>query len=217
MAGNLWAEAEAALEAIAEIVTRYDEDGIDLFFLNHKSRQTPPGDKKYMAKGGYYGVDNRSVVANIFGSVRPQGCTPTGMRLEQILTPYVRYLSSAGDLSDVKPLNLIVITDGAPTDHPAQAIVAAAKALDRLFAPSYQIGIQFVQIGTCRQATEALRQLDDDLDRTGIRDIVDTVPCSRARDGSNRTMKLNDTFMLKTVLGAVNKRLDNMQVNNNRR
>lgn len=41
MAGSLWREAQDALKSIAEIVTMYDEDGIDMYFLNHKSSQTP--------------------------------------------------------------------------------------------------------------------------------------------------------------------------------
>jgi hypothetical protein len=63
----------------------------------------------------------------------------------------------------VKPVNFIVITDGAPTDDPESIIITAARRLDRNNFPLSQVGIQFVQIGTDPEATEALRELDDEL------------------------------------------------------
>jgi uncharacterized protein YegL len=209
MSGQRWAEAEAALQAISDIVTVYDEDGIDIYFLNHKSPWEPPANKNYMARGGYYGIDNNArPVSDIFRQVRPEGYTPTARTLEEILNPYLQHLSRASDMSSVKPLNLIVITDGVPTDNPTQSIVNAANALDRLLAPSYQVGIQFVQIGNDKDATRALKQLDDNLQGQGhARDIVDTVTCK----WGGKALRLTDSSLLKTVLGAVDKRLDNQK------
>jgi hypothetical protein len=162
-----------------------------------------------MARGGYYGIDNNArPVSDIFRQVRPEGYTPTARTLEEILNPYLQHLSRASDMSSVKPLNLIVITDGVPTDNPTQSIVNAANALDRLLAPSYQVGIQFVQIGNDKDATRALKQLDDNLQGQGhARDIVDTVTCK----WGGKALRLTDSSLLKTVLGAVDKRLDNQK------
>jgi len=53
--------------------------------------------------------------------------------------------------------------------------VEIARRLDKVKAPPFQIGIQFVQIGTDDEAADHLKELDDDLKtKHGIRDYVDT-------------------------------------------
>ena len=109
----------------------------------------------------------------------------------------------------IKPLNIIVITDGVPTDDPESVIVSVAKKLDKLEAPPWQVGIQFFQVGEEKGAAEALEDLDDGLKDAngGIRDIVDTVPW-KGTQGTG----LNADGILKVVLGSVNKRLDRKRV-----
>ncbi|KHO01928.1 von Willebrand factor [Metarhizium album ARSEF 1941] len=214
MSGSRWREAELALKSIAEIIARYDEDGIDIYFLNHKSENSPPDNSK--ARNGYYNVKSKYDVESIFNRARPYGATYTGKRLEQILIPYMKQLSKAKDMDDVKPINLIVITDGEPSDNPAQAIVQTAHELDKLYAPSYQVGIQFFQIGSDVSATRALEVLDDDLSKRGVRDIVDTTPCQWEDSGRQHAAKLTGAAILKVVLGAVDKRIDNTRLGNNK-
>lgn len=140
----------------------------------------------------------------IFSSVQPRGATPTGQRLSAILKPYLR--SCEANLDAVKPLNLIVITDGVPTDDVESALILAAKKLDKLEAPAWQIGVQFFQVGNDESAKQHLKQLDDELsDIAGgeIRDMVDTVPFM-----SNDGASLTGEGIMKVVLGAVNRRLD---------
>lgn len=135
----------------------------------------------------------------LFDRVVPQGITPTGEKLEELLLDYILNLEKAkkaaedaGDPTrwrkDVKPVNFLVITDGTspskrlhflalkawspgqPTDDPEPVIVQAAKRLDDGHFPLSQVGIQFVQIGSDPGAAEALRELDDELAGThGIR------------------------------------------------
>lgn len=50
-----------------------------------------------------------------------------------------------------------------PADDPRQAIVDSARRLDERQVPLHKFGIQFVQIGNDPDATEALKELDDDL------------------------------------------------------
>lgn len=191
------------LRSITPICTAHDSDGIDLYFLNHKSSVAGPPDK---AKDGYYNINSPEAMEAIFKSVRPYGTTPTGTRLQTILKPYVASLSAAKDPEDVKPVNIIVITDGRPTDDPESVIVANAMKLDKLEAPPHQIGIQFFQIGCDKDATEALRELDDDLAGQGVRDIVDTVTWDDTASSSSRVLSAD--AILKVVLGAVIRRLD---------
>lgn len=167
MRGKLWKEVEAALQVIVPICTARDVDGVDFYFLNNEN------DRRFR------NVTNPDVVAQIFQSVRPYALTPTGQRLNDVMRPYINALQTcqAKGAELPKPLNIIVITDGRPSDKPEDCIVQAARMLDALDAPAWQIGIQFFQVGENKDAANSLMELDDGLkDRYGIRDMVDTVP-----------------------------------------
>ncbi|KAJ7131667.1 hypothetical protein C8R43DRAFT_1024227 [Mycena crocata] len=195
-----WYEAGEALEALAETAQQYDADGIDIYFLNNRKETL--------------NIKSPSEVRALFNKVKPSGATPTGERLDQILKPRIVRLEEAridpdgtpknkqtGDV--IKRVNFIVITDGEATDNPKYPIIDAAsrlKAMSNLCM--IQLGIQFVQIGNDSRATRALKELDDDLHKTGnIRDIVDTTPYS----------KLNPVTadgLIKVLLGGINRRID---------
>ncbi|XHG07365.1 hypothetical protein AWENTII_010516 [Aspergillus wentii] len=185
MKGRRWKEAEDALSAIAPICTQYDSDGIDIYFLNHRRASTSD------TTGAYNNITTAADVQEIFNSVEPHGATPVGNRLNQILRPYVRRMGRMavatddnGELKDktlfVKPLNIIVVTDGAFTDDAEVVIASVAKKLDMYEAEPWQVGIQFFQIGDDEGARSYLQELDDELGKKTrnekLRDIVDTVP-----------------------------------------
>ena len=121
------------------------------------------------------------------------------------MKPYLQRYESAPDTT--KPINIIIITDGEPSDDVESPIIFAAKKLDKLDAPAWQVGIQFFQVGKERGAREHLKQLDDGLRELSgdddLRDIVDTVPFTG--DGES---ELSAAGILKVVLGAVNRKLD---------
>lgn len=172
MAGRSWRETSKALQAITPICTTHDRDGIDVAFLNNRNPHDP--------NGIYTNITTTETVDNIFNSVRPLGGTPTGTRLNQILKPYLEALERSlkpSSTGPIRPLNIIVITDGVPSDDVEAVVVRAAKKLDELDAEPWQVGIQFFQVGNEPEAAEDLRDLDDALaDQRGVRDIVDTVP-----------------------------------------
>ena len=104
-----------------------------------------------------------------------------------------------------------------------RCIVEAASRLDRQRVPLDRFGIQFVQIGTDEEAARALQVLDDELsDRYKIRvgisfrgfsdtlysptlqDIVDTTPFD-----PNSQALFNTDYMLKILIGSLDKELDN--------
>ena len=195
MAGSRWRETRDALKTITPICTSYDADGVDIYFLN--STDTP---------------DNRNVtsaarVEQIFDRVRPRGATPTGQRLEAILKPYLLKYEKASKNAKPKAMNLICITDGAPSDDVEGPLVQAARRLDKMDAPSWQVGVQFFQVGRDEQARKHLQSLDDDLEsaagKVELRDMVDTVPFQD--DAGSR---LTADGILKVVLGGVNRRQD---------
>ncbi|KAI4161258.1 MAG: hypothetical protein LQ342_005050 [Letrouitia transgressa] len=188
-----WPETELALASIAPICTAHDKDGVDIHFLNNEDRPH------------FKNIKSAGAVQAVFRNVHPKGATPTGNRLNAIMKPYLRTCESKGPEA-VKPLNIIVITDGMPTDDPESVIIAAARKLDQLEAPAWQVGIQFFQVGNEIGATEALKELDDGLAEMGnVRDMVDTVPFAAGQ-------RLSADRILKVVLGAVNRRLDRRNV-----
>lgn len=195
-----WHEAGEALEALAATAQQYDTDGIDIYFLNNKKEAL--------------NIKSSPEVRALFDKVKPSGATPTGERLDQLLKSRLVRLEEAhidpdGTPKDrktgdaIKRVNFIVITDGEATDDPKYPIIDAAtrlKAMRNLCM--VQLGVHFVQIGNDTRATRALKELDDDLHKTGnIRDIVDTTPYT----------KLNPVTadgLIKILLGGINRRID---------
>ncbi|KAG8785395.1 hypothetical protein FRC12_017655 [Ceratobasidium sp. 428] len=214
MAGSLWREAGEALEGVARVAAQYDDDGIDIHFLN--SRESLIGAQ--VGQTITYGcIDsshltlnkNETQIRELFARIHPRGQTPTGARLDSLLRSYVASIERAykatsstdSSITGIKPVNFIVITDGAPTDEPEDVIVAVARRLDRGDFPLSQLGVQFVQIGNDPEAKAALEELDDDLsEKYGIRDIVDTTPYPEGG--------LNGETLIKILLGGINRRVD---------
>jgi uncharacterized protein YegL len=94
----------------------------------------------------------------------PLGTTPTGARLERILGRIIEKLNHAVDTpayGRIKPIDIIVLTDGVPTDDPASVIEAAARELNEGLHHPNAVGIQFVQIGNEEGADKDLRALCD--------------------------------------------------------
>ncbi|KAF9226923.1 hypothetical protein BS17DRAFT_728914 [Gyrodon lividus] len=191
-----WQQACEALCGLSQIAASYDRDGIDIHFLNDRKQAI--------------GVKDSENIRQLFKHVKPQGWTPIGYKLDLLVGDYIGKLEKAsrrqnkGDplaLKQIKPINFIVITDGAPTDEPLDSIVALARRLDRGNYPLGQVGLQFVQIGDDKKATEFLRELDDDLSGShGVRDIVDTTPYLG--------IDLTAEMLVKILLGGINRRVD---------
>ncbi|KLJ08102.1 hypothetical protein EMPG_16445 [Blastomyces silverae] len=206
MIGSRWRETRETIAAIAPICAEFDDDGVDVYFLNQNNWADPEA-------GGYLRIKTSAAVNELFDRVAPSGRTPVGARLYDILKPYLKRvedMSNAGPRrrfsgSPVKPINIIVITDGIPTDDVETVVVNAAKRLDKCDAKPWQVGIQFVQVGDDQSAKKWLQSLDDVLHKQyDIRDIVDTAPWSGAALTSNTILKI--------MLGGVDKRYDRQAV-----
>ncbi|KAJ9090938.1 hypothetical protein QFC21_007353 [Naganishia friedmannii] len=209
MAGGRWQQVRGALMDVATRVARVDEDGIEVHFVNS------------MVEGYNLTVSSgdrtAGSVEKLFNKVKPTNGTPTGAALRRILEPYMDQLEHVQQLKangeqipvgeDVKPVNVIVLTDGAATDDPESVIVSIASRLDRGGFPLNQLGIQFLQIGNESEAREALQALDDGIkEKHEVRDIVDTVVYHG--DGA----PVSAEQILKVLLGGIQKHLDEQQV-----
>jgi len=67
---------------------------------------------------------NAAAVKRLFDTVSPRGITPMGEKLEKLLLEYLSTLEDAKDKAEcgnptalraIKPVNFIMITDGAPS------------------------------------------------------------------------------------------------------
>lgn len=184
-----WDETASALVGVVEKATKYDEDGIDIYFFNSQVVVN--------------GVRTASDVRNLFRRVDPRKSTPTARALKRVTEPYMQKLEAQGP-RNVKPLNLIILTDGAPdrNESPEGVIVDVARRLDAAKAPPMQLGFSFVQIGQDDEAQQALTYLDDHLKTEyGIRDICDTTL-------TTPDSHLNSEYLLKALLGGVNRKID---------
>jgi len=188
MHGSNWSQTASALASIVPICTEYDSDGVDIHFLNSPTSQQH--------------VRNADEVYQLFSRVSPHGATPTGYRLGTLLDHYM-YAFRAN--RNIKPMNIICITDGEPTDPTTleRNIVRVARELDQLKAKERQVGVQFFQVGDDHAATQALEELDNCLvEEHGVRDMVDTVSWKDLHGG------LTGEGILKAVMGAIDGGLD---------
>lgn len=208
MAGPQWAEARKALIDIANEAMRCDSEGISLRFLNSqivadgiKVRLTKLSNVKLeahlliaqgqdallryfdsvKANGVCYLYWFSKVIARLCYVVSFIGGTPTGARLDAILGQYANELDNAigtPEYSTIKPLDLICLTDGAPSqsinfvvfhnnqhayslflyvaDAPLPILEKWAAHLDAKKHHPNAVGVQFVQIGNSAGCTAAL-------------------------------------------------------------
>ncbi|KNE89696.1 hypothetical protein, variant [Puccinia striiformis f. sp. tritici PST-78] len=186
---NRWNEAAVAVAGLADTLVQYDNDGIDVYFMNSVEHLRNAVSAKE--------------ISMLFQRVQPVGrSTPTDVRVEELLGIYLDRLEAgrANNLPALKPLNLIVITDG-EADDPDTLAYALAGFSDRLEDakfPLNQLGVQFIQIGNDSGATKFLQSLDDELRANSHRrrDIVDTTPYQGA---------ITTQFLIKALLGGINK------------
>ncbi|KAJ5407355.1 hypothetical protein N7465_008639 [Penicillium sp. CMV-2018d] len=107
MRGELWEEAKDAISAIAPVCTKYDSEGIDIYFINHRPKSNinsnsnsnythsyNPSRRPKLDAGGYHNIRTAQRVSEIFSSVRPSGGTGVGSRLFDILDPYTKLVEA---------------------------------------------------------------------------------------------------------------------------
>lgn len=197
-----WDDVRALMERIAPVCAKFDPDGIDVFFLNHR----PKGLLSSMSfrKSGYRHLGGRAAgaegVSVLFDKVKPAGKCNLGARLGKLLSWYCEKLKAD---EEGAALNLIVITAGSFDDDVKKPLVDVAKMLDQMKVPEHQIGIQLFQIGQSEEVKRQFEYLDDELCKEAqTRDIVDTTTWT-GQPGS-----LSSDDLVKVIMGAVVKSLD---------
>lgn len=172
MRGEKWELVQKILNYSTVVAARYDEDGIDVHFMNN-------------TRASQDNVKDPDIAVKIHHGVELRGNTPTLNRLSRHLKDYLQRFKAANYAADFKYCNLIVLTDGEPNPEYEnesdisdredakknkaafrlirKRIVEVAKKLDDEDAEPGQIGIQFCQIGNDHDATVFFEYLDDRL------------------------------------------------------
>lgn len=183
------------------IVKKCAPDGVDVYFFNS------------LLVGQYKGLDIKTpeAVMKLFedrweDGIR--GSTPTAEALDLIITPYLNDCENTHKEQNKfpKPRNIIVMTDGAANNNNLlrQNLISYARRLDAMKAPTDQIGIQFFQVGKVEGVGKFFEYLDNALGmEVGCRDFIETESTEKLKDGGLTAVKV-----LETVLGGVNRRLD---------
>ncbi|KDR86096.1 hypothetical protein GALMADRAFT_205284 [Galerina marginata CBS 339.88] len=147
-----WGKAKEAVIRIVAETMQYDTNGIDLYFLNSMLHRE--------------GVVAPDEVTRIFGQIKPQGPLSTGARLESVLNKILLQLEQAKDNSSaygqIKPTNVVVLTNSSPSDDAAKALRVASQKLKRGLHHPNAVGIQFAQIENDNIVQQALRKLSQD-------------------------------------------------------
>lgn len=167
-----WKQALEALQMVVPMATKYDDDGVDVCFINNPQALNVSKNQ-----------DIIQLMAQL--KVSPRGGTELGTKLSEVFENFLSELRKklSNPQYRVKPISMIVITDGAATDltpqyHTHNVIVKLCKDLMTMGCnPIDWIGIQFFQVGNDENAKKYLSSLDDDLKtKYGIPDIVDFTP-----------------------------------------
>lgn len=159
-----WDQVRELLSEIAPILTQYDPQGMDLHFLNHRNAQQ--------------GLQSSQQVQAVFSQVRPAGATPLGLRINTIMDAY---MSSLRYERHLKPLNLVVITDGKANDERVlfDTLEEHVGRIVQRGHPAHQMGIEFLQVGDCQWATAHLYEIEEAVSRHHQdvnRDVVGVTP-----------------------------------------
>lgn len=149
-----WKFAKEYAVSIANKAATFDENGIDVVL--------------FASTAQVFKSSSAQKVEQIFAEHNPGGSTDTAGALKLVLDDY----NARKNAGVVKPILVVIVTDGVPNDSEAlkKVIVDHANSI----AEDSETGISFVQIGKDAEATKFLKQLDDDLPSLGAKfDIVD--------------------------------------------
>lgn len=149
-------QLKTIMDRVVLVATIFDEDGINIRFMN-----TDPN-----RPGEFDRINSEQQVRNIMGNFSYGGYTPMGQKMqEKIVGPLILGPAERGQLQ--KPVLVITITDGSPTDSPHHDIKKVIRDVSARLGsmPRYGAGVisfEFAQVGRDEQATKFLAKLDND-------------------------------------------------------
>jgi DNA-directed RNA polymerase subunit N (RpoN/RPB10) len=178
-----WAELKSKLSVIVDLATVFDENGVDIYFLNRPSILNVKSSQYLMATKQFMDQPN-------YG-------TPLSERLRQVL--------QEKKIDVGKRLLILIATDGEPSDGKDQF-----KKLLMTRDPISQI---FVTILACTNEKHVLQWLNGLDNSVPNLDVVDDYQTEKKKvkkqKGSSYPFTLGD-YLAKSLLGSINKNYDDL-------
>ncbi|KAI8918813.1 hypothetical protein BC831DRAFT_482259 [Entophlyctis helioformis] len=198
--GERWDDLVFILSNAADVVTRFDDDGVQLTFLKHDREA--------------YHVKTTEQVQSFLQKVSFTGQTPLGTKFsERVLGPRVVQPALEGRLA--KPVLAIIITDGEPTGEAKATLANAIKsAQTALMGTPYGAGvlsIQIGQVGSDKAAQAFLQTIDRDPAFGGMVDCTSNyeMEAEEWRQQSGGAIELTpEMWLLKLCVGAIDPSYD---------
>jgi hypothetical protein len=185
------------LERVSEVATLFDEDGISIRPMNSRTS-----------------ADNIRTAADadrFVAAIKFSGMTPLGTQMEQrILEPMLFAPIKRRNLP--KPLLVITITDGEPTNESDHKIFQVIKNAKKITSASQYgpgaVAFEFAQVGKDTEAQAFLGRLDTDRDVGAMVDATSYYELEAEeyrRRGVNLTPEL---WLVKLMVGAIDPSYD---------
>lgn len=185
------------LERVADVSTLFDDDGISIRAINSKN----VGD----------GITTAAAAAAYVANLRFSGMTPLGTEMEKkILEPMVYAPIKHGNLP--KPVLVVTITDGEPTNEPTQKIFSVIKNVKKVTSRSRYgpkaVAFSFAQVGKDMEAQEFLGRLDTDRDVGAMVDCTSYFELEAEEYKRKGVILTPEIWMVKMLVGAVDPSYD---------
>ncbi|KAJ7584304.1 hypothetical protein C8J56DRAFT_1053758 [Mycena floridula] len=141
------------------------------------------------------GVKKAERVQGLFAKVQPRAITPIAYRLKLLLQDYLDKLEKLAMTEQhytLKRINCMIITDGKPSEEPEDAIIAAARRLEKGdFSPGR------LEYSLSRSAISGTPKISPVLLRCSAKETRDTIPCYG---------KLSTDKLVKILVGGIVRR-----------
>jgi hypothetical protein len=187
-------DLKAIVARTADLLTKFDDDGISIRFLNSNV------EKDNLTTGVQ--------VEDAFRAVTFSGTTPLGTKLyERIIKPYL----NSKYQTPPKPLMVLVITDGCPSDgHDTfkTVVLNARNELERRGWGPNSIAIQVAQVGDDEKARQYLEYLDNDREVGGVIDCTSNYEFESMEMKRNNINMTVDMWLVKILVGAIDQSYD---------
>ncbi|KAI5848917.1 hypothetical protein BZA05DRAFT_403135 [Tricharina praecox] len=187
---KLQGELKSLLRSAAFASSLFDQDGFSVKFLN----STVEGDN----------IRTEAQAEDLVNRVRFQGVTPlvTSLR-DKILRKYLGEVHEQTP-NIKKPLLVIIITDGMPTDSPGREFQRLIK--DYKIKP---VAFQIAQVGVDADAQDFLASLDSDPEVGGLIDCTSNFEMESAEFRRMTNMALTrELWYTKLLLGSIDRTYD---------
>ncbi|KAG0284225.1 hypothetical protein BGZ96_011380 [Linnemannia gamsii] len=191
-------DLEMIASILAEVSALFDDDGIDIEFLNNEEK--------------YRGIREGKIASQILHDLEFRGKTKLGQALHQKVHRRFFHKSSSTDtsLKMKKPVLVFIITDGAPAGEPEKnlekQIRKARKYLDDEGYPPDFFRYQIVQVGKNQKSSEFLQDLKQQF---AVEEFVDVSSRYAVEKRELELMGLEpspELYLVKLLLGAIDGR-----------